>query len=670
MNNNNLPNFSNISPDTLQASLQQRLSDNKQAIRSLLDENKEYNWDNLLHPLSMLDNDLDKFWSPISHKSHVVDTAALRDARNTCLPLLSEYHTEMGQDRDLFAAIASLQQTDTVQLDAAQQKVLENNLKAFHLSGISLSKEKQQRFREINKKLSKLQSAYADNVLDASNAWTKQVDKNDLAGLPRSSLAMCKQAATQRDLDGYLLTLEFPSFIAVTTYADNRELRQEVYRAFVTRAADNSEFAEFNNDALMVEILQLRQEKAQLLGFNDFSALSLDKKMAESADEVMAFLNQLVAKALPFAQQEIQQLSEFAQREYAIETLQAWDIAYIGEKLKRNLFDISKEELKPYFPVDRVIQGLFELVETLYGIQIREKQGVDTWHDDVRFYEIFNAENALQAQFYFDLYARPHKRGGAWMNDYCGRYQHQGQLQTPIAYMVCNSAPASGDTPALLTHNEVTTLFHEFGHGLHHMLTQVDYLEVSGISGVEWDAVELPSQFMENWCWQRQTLDKISGHYETGEPLPEALLEKMQAAKDFQSGMAMVRQLEFSLFDMKIHQDLSINSVEQIQTVLNKVRANVAVVATAEFNRFQNSFSHIFAGGYAAGYYSYKWAEVLSADAFARFEEEGLSNPEVSHDFLNEILSRGGSRSAMASFIAFRGRKPSVDALLLHSGLK
>jgi oligopeptidase A len=670
MSHNNLPNFSNITPDSIQASLEQWLNNNRERTRSLLDENTEYNWDNLLHPLSILDNDLGKFWSPISHKSVVVDTAELRDARNACLPLLSEYYTEMGQDPDLFAAIGSLQQTAKVQLDEAQQKVLENTLKAFHLSGISLSKEQQQRFREINKTLAKLQSAYADNVLDATNAWTKLVDENDLAGLPSSALPMCKQAATQRDLKGYVLTLEYPSFIAVMTYADNRELRQEVYRAFVTRAANNSDFSEFNNDALMVEILQLRQEKAQLLGFNDFAALSLDKKMAESADEVTTFLNQLAVKAIPFAQQEIQQLSEFAQREHAIETLQAWDIKYISEKLKRSLFDISEQQLKPYFPVERVIKGLFELVETLYGIQIREKQGVDRWHDDVRFYEIFNADNELQAQFYFDLYARPHKRGGAWMNDYCGRYQYKDELQTPIAYMVCNSAPASGDMPALLTHNEVTTLFHEFGHGLHHMLTQVDYLEVSGISGVEWDAVELPSQFMENWCWQREILDKMSGHYKTGEPVPEALLEKMQAAKDFQSGMAMVRQLEFSLFDMKIYQDLSINSVEQIQTVLNDVRADVTVIPVAEFNRFQNSFSHIFAGGYAAGYYSYKWAEVLSADAFARFEEEGLFNPEVSSDFLNEILSRGGSRSAMASFIAFRGRKPSVDALLLHSGLK
>ncbi len=667
---NNLPSFSKINPATIQASIEQQLNKNKQLICSLLDAEAAYNWNNLIQPLTMAENELNKLWSPISHKSHVVDSEALRDARNACLPLLSEYNTEMGQNQDLFKAIVLIQaQQDALRLDDVQKKVLDNALKDFHLSGIDLSEEKQQRFREINKKLSKLQSAFADNVLDATTAWTKPIDKEQLTGLPTSALDICKQAAIQREVEGYVLTLEFPSFNAVMTYADDRKLRHEVYRAFVTRAANNSDSPEFNNDASMVEILQLRQEKAQLLGFDDFTTLSLDKKMAESADEVNDFLNQLATKAMPFAQQEIQQLTEFAAKSHNIKSLEAWDIAYFSEKLKHSLFDFSAEDLKPYFPVEQVIKGLFELVETLYGIKIKQKQGVDRWHDDVCFYQILNASNELQAQFYFDLYARQHKRGGAWMGDYCGRYQTNGKLQTPVAYMTCNSAPASGDTPALLTHNEVTTLFHEFGHGLHHMLTKVDYLDVSGINGVEWDAVELPSQFMENWCWQRETLDKISGHYKTGEKLPDDLLQKMQAAKDFQSGMVMVRQLEFSLFDMRIHQDSNIDSVEQIQSALDEVKAQVAVIKSAEFNRFQNSFSHIFAGGYAAGYYSYKWAEVLSADAFARFEEEGLFNLDVSADFLNEILSQGGSRSAMESFIAFRGRKPNVDALLAHSGL-
>jgi oligopeptidase A len=668
--NNNLPNFSNIDTETIQPSIEQQLKKNKQLIDSLLSSNSVYNWDNLMHPLSMADNELDKLWSPISHKSTVVDSTELRNARNACLPLLSEYSTKLGQNRELFKAIQSLQITqDALQLDDAQKKTIENSLKSFYLSGVSLPAKKQQRFAEINKELSKLRSSFSDNVLDATNAWTKQVTKEELTGLPKSALALCKQAATEREMDGYLLTLEYPSFNAVISYANDSVLRQEVYRAFVTRAAGNSDFSQFNNDELMLQSLLLKQEKAKLLGFDDFTALSLDQKMAESADEVMKFLNQLAEKSRTFAQQEMQQLKVFAKKELAIDVLEAWDVIYVSEKLKRCLFDFSAEDIKPYFPVEGVIQGLFELVERLYGIRIKQKKGVDTWHPDVYFYEIFNAQGELQAQFYFDLYARQHKRGGAWMNAYCGRYQYNNQLQTPIAYMVCNSAPATADTPALLTHEEMTTLFHEFGHGLHHMLTQVDSLDVSGINGVEWDAVELPSQFMENWCWQREILDKISGHYESGEKLPDDLLQKMQAAKNFKSGLNMLRQLELSLFDMKIHQQTEINSVAQIQETLDQVRGQVSLIKQAEFNRFQNSFSHIFAGGYAAGYYSYKWAEVLSADAFARFEEDGLFNPQVSNNFLTEILSRGGSRAAMESFIAFRGRKPTVDALLRHCGL-
>ena len=668
---NHLPEFSKVDPSNIQKTIKQLINKNKQLSKSLLSSSSDYNWDNLIHPLSMADDELQKLWSPVSHMNSVVNTPELRDAYNECLPLLTDYHTKMGQDRDLFTAIQAIQGNQIeLGLDDAQKKVIENSLKSFHLSGVSLSKKKQHLFREINKKLSELSSAFADNVLDATNAWTKQIDDvAQLAGLSDASLDMMKQAAEQRELKGYLLTLEFPSYIAVTTYADDRALREEVYRAFVTRAAENSIHPEFDNSELMEDILQLRQEKAKLLGFDNFAALSLDRKMAESVEEVTDFLNQLADKSYPFALKEIQALVAFAQKEYGIDDFQAWDVAYVSEKLKLKLFDFSEEDLKPYFPVEQVIKGLFELVEKLYSVSIKQKQGVDTWHDDVRFYEIFNEQGELQAQFYFDLYARQHKRGGAWMDDYCGRFKYGGELQIPVAYMTCNSAPASGDKPALLTHNEVVTLFHEFGHGLHHMLTQVDYLDVSGINGVEWDAVELPSQFMENWCWQRETLDMFAVHYDTGEKLPDDLFNKMQTARHFQSAMGMVRQLEFSLFDIKIHQDTAIQSAQQIQTILDEVRKNVAVLKAPDFNRFQNSFSHIFAGGYAAGYYSYKWAEVLSADAFSRFEEEGLFNSKVSQDFLSEILMKGGSRPAMESFIVFRGRKPSVDALLRHSGL-
>lgn len=668
---NKLPEFSKVDPSNLQNSIEQLIKRNKLLSKSLTASSADYNWDNLMHPLSMADDELQKLWSPASHMNSVVNTPELRDAYNACLPLLSDYHTAMGQDRQLFEAIQSIQgRQEELELDDAQKMVISNSIKSFHLSGVSLSKKKQHLFREINKKLSELTSAFSDNVLDANNAWTKQLDNtNSLQGLSDSAQDMMKQSAEQRELEGYLITLEFPSYIAVMTYADDRTLREEVYRAYVTRAAENSDYPEFDNSELMEDILQLRQEKAKLLGFNDYTQLSLDRKMAESTEEVITFLSQLADKSHPFAQKEMQELTDFAQKECAIDDLQAWDIAYVSEKLKLKLFDFDEEDLKPYFPVERVIKGMFELVEKLYSVTIKQKQGVDTWHDDVRFYEIFNAKGELQAQFYFDLYARQHKRGGAWMDDYCGRFKQGDKLQTPIAYMTCNSAPASGDKPALLTHNEVVTLFHEFGHGLHHMLTQIDYLDVSGINGVEWDAVELPSQFMENWCWQRESLDLFAAHYDSGDKLPDDLFQKMQAARHFQSAMGMVRQLEFSLFDIKIHQDTKLNSSQQIQVILDEVRENVAVVKATDFNRFQNGFSHIFAGGYAAGYYSYKWAEVLSADAFARFEEEGVFNSDVSKDFLAEILMKGGSRPAMESFIAFRGRKPTVDALLRHSGL-
>lgn len=668
---NNLPEFSKVDPSSIQKSIEQLIKKNKQLSKSLLDSGSDHTWDNLIHPLSIADNELQKLWSPVSHMNSVVNTPELRDAYNACLPLLSDYHTAMGQDQALFKAIQSIQdRKDELGLDEAQNTAIANALKNFHLSGVSLSRKKQHLFREINKKLSELSAAYADNVLDATNAWTKHLEsKNSLQGLPDSALDMMKQAAEQRNLEGYLISLEFPSYIAIMTYADNRDLREEVYRAFVTRAAKNGANPEFDNSELIEDILQLRQEKAKLLGFENFTALSLDKKMAESAEEVLGFLDQLAEKSHPFAVKEMQELADFAKQACSINDLQAWDVAYVSEKLKLQRFDFSEEDLKPYFPVEQVIKGLFALVEKLYRVNIKQKQGVDTWHDDVRFYEIFNAKGELQAQFYFDLYARQHKQGGAWMDDYCGRFKKSDGLQIPVAYIICNSAPASGDKPALLTHNEVVTLFHEFGHGLHHMLTQVDYLDVSGINGVEWDAVELPSQFMENWCWQRETLDMFAAHYDTGEKLPDDLFNKMQAARHFQSAMGMVRQLEFSIFDIKIHQDTRIKSSQQIQAILDEVRAKVAVVKAPDFNRFQNSFSHIFAGGYAAGYYSYKWAEVLSSDAFARFEEEGVFNPEVSQDFLAEILTKGGSRPAMESFIAFRGRKPSVDALLRHSGL-
>ncbi|MCL4108218.1 UNVERIFIED_CONTAM: hypothetical protein GTU68_065246 [Idotea baltica] len=466
-----------------------------------------------------------------------------------------------------------------------------------------------------------------------------------------------------------MLTLEFPSYYAVMSYADDRALREEMYRAYSTRASDQGGNKKLDNSLNLERILKLRQEKARLLGFENYSELSLDTKMADSPKQVLEFLGELAEKSLPFAKKEYAELKQFALDEVGIEDMQAWDVTYVSEKLKQQRYSISDEDLKPYFPVDNVLAGLFELVEKLYGVSIKQNKEQKSWHDDVRFYEIFDANGDLKARFYLDLYARQHKRGGAWMADFCSRFRTNDAVQTPVAFMTCNSAPPAGGKPALFTHDEVITLFHEFGHGLHHMMTQIEYLDISGISGVEWDAVELPSQFMENWCWQREALDMFAAHYETGEKIPDELFDKMKAAQHFQTAMGMVRQLEFSIFDMRLHMDTSIETAAQIQDILNSVRDSVSVVSPPPFNRFQHGFSHIFAGGYAAGYYSYKWAEVLSADAFARFEEEGLFNQEVGTSFLTEILEVGGSRPAIESFKAFRGREPTVDALLKHSGL-
>jgi len=674
-----LPNFPEINANHIEPALDKLLKASRELTESLLKDNSEYTWDNLIEPLEKSDNQLERMWSPISHMNGVVNTTELRDAYNACLPKLSEYSTEMGQNRALFDAIQQIQDNqDALGLDDAQRKSIEDSLKGFRLSGVDLDDEKKQRYGDISSELSTITSNYSDNVLDATNGWTKQLDdESALAGLPDTAIEQAAASASQRDAAGYMLTLEFPSYYAVMSYADDRALREEMYRAYSTRASDQAvaspENDKLDNSANMEKILKLRQEKAQLLGFDSYSDLSLDTKMADSPNQVLEFLGELAEKSLPFAKKEYAELKQFALDEVGIEDMQAWDVTYVSEKLKQQRYSISDEDLKPYFPVDNVLAGLFELVEKLYGVSIKQNTAQKSWHDDVRFYEIFDAKGNLKARFYLDLYARQHKRGGAWMADFCSRFKTNDNVkvsvQTPVAFMTCNSAPPAGGKPALFTHNEVITLFHEFGHGLHHMMTQIEYLDISGISGVEWDAVELPSQFMENWCWQREALDMFAAHYETGEKIPDELFAKMKAAQHFQTAMGMVRQLEFSIFDMRLHMDTSIETSTQIQAILDTVRDSVSVVTPPAFNRFQHGFSHIFAGGYAAGYYSYKWAEVLSADAFARFEEEGLFNQDVGKAFLTEILEVGGSRPAIESFKAFRGREPSVDALLKHSGL-
>jgi len=671
LNITDLPNFPVIKADHIEPALDELLKSSRALTESLLSSSSDYTWDNLIEPLEKSDNQLERMWSPISHMNGVVNTPELRDAYNASLPKLSEYSTEMGQNKALFDAIQQIQNNqDALGLDDAQRKSIEDSLKGFRLSGVDLDDEKKQRYGEISSELSTITSNYSDNILDATNAWTKQIDdKSALKGLPDTAIEQAAASASQRDAEGYMLTLEFPSYYAVMSYADDRALREEMYRAYSTRASDQGDDAKLDNSANMEKILKLRQEKAQLLGFDSYSDLSLDTKMADSPNQVLEFLGELVEKSLPFAKKEYAELKQFALDEVGTVDMQAWDVTYVSEKLKQQRYSISDEDLKPYFPVDNVLAGLFELVEKLYSVTIKQNKDQKSWHDDVRFYEIFDAKGDLKARFYLDLYARQHKRGGAWMADFCSRFKANDAVQTPVAFMTCNSAPPVAGKPALFTHDEVVTLFHEFGHGLHHMMTQIEYLDISGISGVEWDAVELPSQFMENWCWQREALDMLAAHYETGEKIPDELFNKMKAAQHFQTAMGMVRQLEFSIFDMRLHMDTSIETSAQIQEILDTVRESVSVVTPPAFNRFQHGFSHIFAGGYAAGYYSYKWAEVLSADAFARFEEEGLFNQDVGKAFLTEILEVGGSRPAIESFKAFRGREPSVDALLKHSGL-
>ncbi|WP_027148858.1 oligopeptidase A [Methylobacter tundripaludum] len=670
--NSTLPMFSRIKPEHIVPAIDQLLAEARSSVEQHLQATQHYTWKNLIEPLEDVDDKLNKAWSPVSHMNSVVNSDELRDAYNACLPRLSAYSTEMGQNEALFKAYRFIADSDEfATLDTAQQKIIRNALRDFKLSGIDLDNEKKQRYKDISQELSALASNYEENLLDSTNAWSKLIrDEQDLAGLPESALAQAKQTAESHDEDGWMITLQFPSYISVMTYADNRELRREHYEAFATRASDQGPHAEqWDNSENMEKILALRHEKARLLGFNNYAELSLATKMAEKPDDVTHFLEDLADRSWRHARKDLAELREFAKQHYGINDLQSWDMTYYSEKMRQHFYQLSQEEVKTYFPITRVLPGLFAIVEKLYGLQITEISDFDSWHPDVRFFQIHDQTDQLRGQFYLDLYARAKKRGGAWMDDCVSRKRFDDTIQIPVAYLTCNFTPPTGDTPALLTHDEVTTLFHEFGHGLHHMLTQVDHLGVSGINGVEWDAVELPSQFMENWCWEKEALALMSGHYQTDEKLPDALFDKMIAAKNFQAGMIMVRQLEFSLFDFRIHRDYDPEKGGRIYEILEQVREQVAVVRPPKFNRFAHSFSHIFAGGYGAGYYSYKWAEVLSSDAFSLFEEKGIFDQETGKAFLTNILEKGGSQNAMELFINFRGRKPTIDALLRHNGI-
>ena len=665
-----LPAFARIAPEHVEPALDERLAACRAEIARLTSEVAVPTWETFIEPLEEMDDTLNRTWSPVSHLNGVLNSEALRAAYNACLPKLSDYGTEVGQNEDLFRGYQAVAAQE--HLDPTQRKLVENALRDFHLSGVDLPSEKKARYKAISQELSQLTSKYSENLLDATNAWSKLItDVTRLTGLPESALGLARQAAEQRGQEGWLLTLDMPSYIPVMTYADDRELRFEVYQAFATRASDQGPYAgQWDNGECMERLLALRHELARLLGFDNYAERSLATKMARSPEAVLAFLNDLATRSVGQARRELEEVRAYAREHHGVDQIEAWDLGYYSEKLRVHRYQISQEELRPYFPVSRVLSGLFGVAERLFGVTIEETQTFETYHPDVRFFEIRDSDTRqLRGQFYLDPFARPNKRGGAWM-DVCTNRLHTTRFdQIPVAYLVCNFTPPVGDRPSLLTHTEVETLFHEFGHGLHHLLTRVDYPAVAGINGVAWDAVELPSQFMENWCWEREPLDLFAAHWETGEPLPTDLYRRMIAARNFQSAMQMVRQLEFSLFDFRLHLEYDPARGGRIYEVLEEVRDQVAVIRPPAFNRFAHGFSHIFAGGYAAGYYSYKWAEVLSADAFSLFEERGVFDEATGRAFKQQILERGGSRDAMELFVDFRGREPTTDALLRHSGI-
>ncbi|YCH30752.1 oligopeptidase A [Erwinia sp. D4-22] len=669
-----LPPFSAIQPEHVVPAVEQALAACRETVEKVVAQGAPYSWENLCQPLAEVDDHLGRIFSPVSHLNSVKNSPELRQAYEQTLPLLSEYSTWVGQHEGLYQAYRNLKEGDNyAQLSLEQKKAVDNALRDFELSGIGLPKEKQQRYGEIAARLSELGSTYSNNVLDATMGWSKLItDESELAGMPESALAAAKAQAEAKGQAGWLLTLDIPSYLPVMTYCDNQALREEMYRAYATRASDQGPHAgKWDNGPIMAEELALRHELAQLLGFDSYAHKSLATKMAQSPSQVIDFLNDLAQRARPQAEKELERLRAFAKQQHGIDELQPWDITYYGEKQKQHLYAISDEQLRPYFPEERAVNGLFEVVKRIYGISAQERKDVDVWHPDVRFFDLFDESGELRGSFYLDLYARENKRGGAWMDDCVGMMRKaDGSLQKPVAYLTCNfNRPVNGK-PALFTHDEVTTLFHEFGHGLHHMLTRVDVPGVSGISGVPWDAVELPSQFMENWCWEPEALAFISGHYETGEPLPQELLDKMLAAKNYQAALFILRQLEFGLFDFRLHTEFDPAKGAQILDTLAEVKKQVAVVPSPSWGRFPHAFSHIFAGGYAAGYYSYLWADVLAADAYSRFEEEGIFNRETGQSFLDNILTRGGSEEPMELFKRFRGREPQLDAMLEHYGIQ
>lgn len=665
-----LPDIKAIMPAHIVPAIKQVLANNRTQIQALLQSQVAPSWESLAQPMEELSQQLHATWSAVSHLHGVQNTPELREAYDEAQPLMTAYGTELGQNRPLFEAYNALQESDEyAALEPAQRKAIDNTLRDFKLSGVALADDQKQVFAELQQQLAGLSTQFANNVLDATQHWQLHLpDDSRLQGVPDAVLQSLRQQAQAKQLDGYLLGLDMPCYLPLMQYASDRNLREELYRAYSTRASDQGPDAgRWDNSPLMQQILEARRAEASLLGYANYAELSLATKMAEQPRQVLVFLQDLAQRSRPQAQREYLELCTFAAERDGLSELQAWDVPYYSELLRQQRYAISEQELRPYFPAPKVIGGMFEVAARLFGVRIEQDVNYQPYQADVSYYRIYRGAQQI-ASFYLDPYAREAKRGGAWMADCRNRYRNaEGELHLPIAFLVCNFSRPEGDKPALLTHNELCTLFHEFGHGLHHMLSEVEVAAVSGINGVAWDAVELPSQFLENWCWQEQALAFISGHFETGEPLPQAMLDKLLAARNFQSGMMMMRQLEFALFDLRLH--LETEEDVDIQGLLDQVRAEVAVVPVPTFNRFQHGFAHIFAGGYAAGYYSYKWAELLSADAFARFEEEGIFNRDTGASFAREILEAGGSREAAECFRGFRGREPDSEALLRHSGI-
>lgn len=665
-----LPNFSKIDLSQVEVQLDNLLQSNLQRINTVLLTQTEFTWDNLMEPLEDMENKLHKFWSPIAHIHAVVNSSGLRQCYANCLPKLSAYEMSISQNEKLYKAIKGLNQAE---LNSIQKKIVQDTLLDFKLSGVNLSSEKKAIFEQMQTRLSNLTNLFENNVLDATQAFSMHiVDKEILTGLPQHVIVEAQESAQQKGLNGWLLNLEYPCYLAIMTYAQDRALRETIYRAYITRASDQQPSQQqFDNTKVMEEILSLRQAIAKLLGFNNYAELSLISKMAKELTTVYKFLNDLCARVHQQAETEFTELQQFALNEYGLNKLSPWDITYITEKKRQKEYAISQEDLRPYLPLTKVLDGLFVIVKKLYGIEFVPEDQVDLWDPQVKCYRLLDETKQTRGYIYMDLFVRLNKRAGAWMDALQGRYRNaDGEIQLPIATLTCNFTKPTTAQPALLSHEELLTLFHELGHCLQHLLTRIDYLSASGINGIEWDAVELPSQFFENWCWEESALRILSKHIATNEPIANKLFKKLLAIKNFNSAMLILRQVEFALFDLTLHDKFTAQEPGLIEKILHHIRKQTAVVPIAGFNRFQHSFSHIFSGGYAAGYYSYLWAEILSSDAFARFEEEGIFNPQTGRDFLATILEVGGSQKAAEAYVNFRGRPATIDALLRHRGIQ